>query len=275
MNERYAPPPVVGDAASLPPAYALPAQRVIRRARGYYLYDDRGTRFLDMWLDDGAALLGHRVPAAARAMAAETSRGLWTALPTRWPRRLRQQLAQLAAAHATPPVDRIALALPGYGASDARPRRWYPLGEVDFAISGDGVGAAEDLPASQIVAVVPPLPGWGRSVTVGPTPSDGPVASPVAAALVAAIGALRRALRADAREAWLIAARSLPLPDGLIRDGVHFVVADDALAARWTDLVARGVELGIILPPAPTCRGTIPPDLSLHERRQWDRLWHA
>ena len=32
---------------------------LIRRARGYHLYDTGGNRYLDMYLDNGRAFLGH------------------------------------------------------------------------------------------------------------------------------------------------------------------------------------------------------------------------
>jgi hypothetical protein len=48
----------------------------MRRARGYRLYDGDGRRYLDLWLDGGGALLGHRGSSAVAEMKSAISRGL-------------------------------------------------------------------------------------------------------------------------------------------------------------------------------------------------------
>ena len=77
-------------------AYQLPPGRIARRARRWWVYDQRGTRYLDFWQADGAAFLGHRPAGLSRVASAEIDRGLWEALPTPWPHRLRRALASLS-----------------------------------------------------------------------------------------------------------------------------------------------------------------------------------
>ncbi|HVO39253.1 MAG TPA: hypothetical protein VMV03_09530 [Spirochaetia bacterium] len=66
-------------AAALPP---------IRRARGFRLYDSRGRRYLDLWREGGAALLGHRAGRVTTLMKSALSQGLAAGLPSVWEGRL-------------------------------------------------------------------------------------------------------------------------------------------------------------------------------------------
>ena len=78
-----------GDAA-LPP---------VRRARGYRLYTEDGRRLLDLYLDGGAALLGHRPELVGRALKNVAGRGLLGNLPSSYPDRLRRLLRQALPGH--------------------------------------------------------------------------------------------------------------------------------------------------------------------------------
>ncbi len=67
----------------------LPA---IKRARGYRLYDVQGRRYLDLYQNRGASLLGHRPPAVSVAVKNVISRGLYAPLPSVYERRLAKAL---------------------------------------------------------------------------------------------------------------------------------------------------------------------------------------
>ena len=58
---------------------ALPA---VRRARGFHLYTADGRRLLDLYLDDGAALLGYRPEGLGRELKNVLERGLTANLPS-------------------------------------------------------------------------------------------------------------------------------------------------------------------------------------------------
>lgn len=77
--------------ASLPP---------VRRARGYRLYTEDGRRLLDLYLDGGAALLGHRPELIGSALKHVAGRGLLGNLPSSYPARLRRVLRQALPGHA-------------------------------------------------------------------------------------------------------------------------------------------------------------------------------
>ncbi len=72
---------------------------LIRRARGYRLYDHRGTRLLDLWRDGGGALLGHRAGASVTLMKSVLSQGLLTAVPSVWEGRLVRMIASISPLH--------------------------------------------------------------------------------------------------------------------------------------------------------------------------------
>ncbi len=67
----------------------------VRRARGFRLYDASGRRYLDLYQEGGAAILGHRSPGTVREMKDALSRGLSARLPSQYEERLLKILARL------------------------------------------------------------------------------------------------------------------------------------------------------------------------------------
>jgi hypothetical protein len=67
----------------------------VRRARGYRLYDRSGVRYLDLYQDDGGAILGHRSSGALRDMRDALSRGLTSRLPSVYQARLTRAVGRL------------------------------------------------------------------------------------------------------------------------------------------------------------------------------------
>ncbi len=70
----------------------------IRRARGYRLYDERGTAYLDLHQAGGHALLGHRAFHLTTALKDAISRGNLSDLPSVYGPRLEKELARRFAA---------------------------------------------------------------------------------------------------------------------------------------------------------------------------------
>lgn len=52
-----------------------------RRAREYHLYDDKGNRYLDLWQNDGRAIMGHRPGKFSQYFKNSISRGMWADYP--------------------------------------------------------------------------------------------------------------------------------------------------------------------------------------------------
>lgn len=67
----------------------------IRRARDYHVYDFSGQRFLDLWLDDGRAFLGHKYGRTILMMKNCLEKGLSAAYPGVWEDRLLRQVKLL------------------------------------------------------------------------------------------------------------------------------------------------------------------------------------
>lgn len=61
---------------------------IVKRARDYYLYDERGERILDLYLDDGRAINGHRPNGLSLALKNAIERGLYAPYPSIYSDRL-------------------------------------------------------------------------------------------------------------------------------------------------------------------------------------------
>ncbi len=66
----------------------------MRRARGYRLYDGRGRRYLDLSLDGGIAVLGHRPHRLQQEVKAVISRTGFSPMPSPYPLRLARALGR-------------------------------------------------------------------------------------------------------------------------------------------------------------------------------------
>lgn len=67
----------------------------VRRARGFRLYLEDGRRLVDLWLQGGAAVIGHDPSRALLALKNDADRGLLSALPHPAERRLEKAVARL------------------------------------------------------------------------------------------------------------------------------------------------------------------------------------
>ena len=67
----------------------------INRARGYYLYTSDGKRYLDMALDGGRLIMGHRQKGYALAMKNAIDKGILPGYPSKYAYRLKQAIKAL------------------------------------------------------------------------------------------------------------------------------------------------------------------------------------
>ncbi len=68
---------------------------VVKRTRDYHVYDNRGVRYFDMWLDSGRALMGHKTPNSTKIMKNLLEQGLSAAYPTVHTARLEKAVKNL------------------------------------------------------------------------------------------------------------------------------------------------------------------------------------
>jgi len=68
---------------------------VIKRSREYFLYDINGKRYLDLFQDEGRAILGHRIDGMTGVIKSTAARGLTAAYPSIYSNRIEKQLKLL------------------------------------------------------------------------------------------------------------------------------------------------------------------------------------
>ncbi len=68
---------------------------IIKRTRGYLIYDTSGKRYLDFYLDSGRAILGHRMEGITRVIKSTVARGLTADYPSIYDVRVYKQLKLL------------------------------------------------------------------------------------------------------------------------------------------------------------------------------------
>jgi len=142
---------------------------VIKRARGYRLYCEDNSRLLDLCLDGGVAVMGHRKGSASLYLKNVVSRGLFAGYPSIYGARLKKALGSLYPQfnHFTIFSSRFKAESLLVGASIAYDTV-LPLGRLDL----------DSAPCSLLVL---PLPGSGTPAVVGsanPLPFDDDLISP-------------------------------------------------------------------------------------------------
>ncbi len=252
--------------------YRLPPGRIVRRARERYLYDQTGERYLDVWLADGTAFLGHRPRGYGRLVKEETDRGLWGPFPTQWQARLGKALRELSRAAALP-VDEIRLINGRYSpVPEGGSLRWLPAGT--FETSSGGTHGGETVPAA--IEVTLPVPGVvvPRNAVVEGLPAA------AIALLTQGAHALTAYLSRDERYAREDVAARLSVPPGYRREGVWFLPDIAARnsgdhATQWESHRNDALTLGILLPPDPWTPLVIPDGMNSADQRNWERMCHG
>ncbi len=204
---------------------SIPGLPRIVRARDFHLYDDRGNRYLDMYLNGGRALLGHRPANVARELGAALSRGLFAEYPSIYTSRIERLLANPASAAWTEAEGRTGRVFRSHESALIAAARYLgadPRALVPADSSLPGVAGADpasgsrrearvvllhpfaarraELAAADVVMPVIPFPGaWGPAVLLfpaagpgrRPVPDSDAVAAAPLSALIRAINNLR------------------------------------------------------------------------------------
>jgi hypothetical protein len=164
----------------------------IRRARGFHLYTDGGTRYLDLYQIGGRAVLGHRPHAVGKEMKGVLSQGLLGQLPSVYEWRARKAIGQLLPEH---PYVRLMSALPK-GAEIPLWRPFDPGARTDAdellpvlplpaSLGPLGVCSRRSPPEADREGTAPGLGGYlpgssaEPSVRTGPGVDEGELFSPV------------------------------------------------------------------------------------------------
>jgi hypothetical protein len=131
----------------------------VLRARGFRLYTQDGRRLVDLWLNGGAAILGHTPPNLLRELKNTASRGLYAPLPHFTESRFLKALSKLFPGHsfrlyAAPPPELAELFTSG------AVKLWRPF--IDPASP-----FAVEKSSSFIIPVLPGIQSWRGGLPLG------------------------------------------------------------------------------------------------------------
>jgi len=113
----------------------------IKRCRDYHLYDYKGNRYLDLYLDGGRALIGHKPGKTMLPVKNSLEKGIWAAYPSVYEGRLKKLLGNL---------------FPGYGHITL------------FANRERALAAAEQLGMAPVIEWIPLAEETGENLLLRP-----------------------------------------------------------------------------------------------------------
>ena len=257
------------------PADKLP---LFKRARDYHLYDYRGKRYLDLYQDNGRAILGHRPPGVQAELKRLLDKGLAAELPSVYGGRLEKALPKLLksgtwTARVFPSrlkAVEAAAAFLEISPADLKPE--------DPALTLDGPSPAglfrpfleADYASRDVLFPVLPFPGAFAPCPVlfrSPGLRDLPPADPSSPLLAAGLlEALQRLLKIgespDIWKDWKLS--------GWKRQGCYCIAAEKP--ERYEEDFLRFLEAGILLPPDSAFPIILPREFSDGERKLVERL---
>jgi hypothetical protein len=139
----------------------------IVRARDFRLYAADGRRFVDLWQNGGAAVLGHTPPLFLREIKNTASRGLYAPFPHFAEQRFIKALSQILPGrsfriYAAPPAELIAHNAIREMFRNGNAGIWRPF--LDFCLP-DAAPMGEGPPL--VIPVLPGIQGWRNGLPLG------------------------------------------------------------------------------------------------------------
>lgn len=224
----------------------------IKRCRDFHLYDLKGNRYLDLYLDDGRALMGHKPGKTMARIKNSLEKGLWAPYPTIYTHRLNKLLAQIFPGYR----DFLLFSNPEraervLGEELGALPRWRPLGEET---------PGESAP---ILIIKPPMPGIQTVIAALAEPEEIPLGDTLPGVILE--GLIRNFHDyLDFRESLDRSIWSLfdNYADWDHRDGELRFTGDDG---AYLTVFRRALENKIILPPSRETPARLPSQLSAYE----------
>ena len=240
--------------------HLLKSVPTVLRARGFRLYTQGGRRLVDLWLNGGAAVLGHTPPNMLREIKNTASRGLYAPFPhfTEW--RFLKALSQLLVGYsfrlyAAPPPELTGLFDKGAA------KLWRPFSEQ------------ENPPL--FIPVIPGIQLWrdelplGLCVVAAESESyleqlpPGDILPPV---LLAAAARGIYDLLASSMRAKPVLPRTFKAlqksPLGWQRQGIYLTLKEKPRDEEWAALFRQFLDAGFLLPPTSSQPVILPGELS-------------
>jgi len=238
----------------------------VLRARGFRLYAEKGRRLVDLWLNGGAAILGHTPPDVLRELKNTASRGLYAPLPHFSQNRYIKALSKLFPGYnfrlyAAPPPELETLI------KDGTAGLWRPFldSNLPFAI-GDGAPPL-------LVPVLPGIQLWrgglpfGLCITAAKS-EDGlaqlPAGDMLSPVLLAAAARGLYDILASPQRAKPVLPRTFKALKMSIwrRQGIYLTLNENPSLQTWESLFIRFSEAGFLIPPTPLSPLILPGELS-------------
>jgi hypothetical protein len=248
---------------------------MVLRARSYRLYTEGGRRLIDLWLNGGAAILGHTPPNFLRELKNTASRGLYAPFPHFSETRFLKALTRLFPGHcfrlyAAPPPELIALFNTG------AVKLWRPFENASDIVSDIMSGLMPGIMPG-IIPVLPGIQGWrgelpfGLCVVASESESlmeilpPGDILSPVLLAVAARgiydiLSSPRRAKPALPRTAKVSRQKT-----GWRHGGIYLYLKEKPAFEKYAALFHKFLEAGFLLPPVPCQPLILPGELSAGE----------
>lgn len=232
----------------------------IRRARDYHLYDQRGRRYLDLWLEGGRYLMGRRPRGVSLALKNSLDQGLSGLLPSIYAHRAEKLLQKLLPQHHHFILLRNPDRVEAFFAAQAAPLQVYRPFQEPAPASGPQVLV---LPTSASPVCVVAWP-----VELAPTAvlTSDLIAPADLAALVQSLHSWERWLdeeRWSAEQAW--SALGAAFDSGWSRQGPWLLPPWRASLPTETDydqLFKHFLERGFVVPPAANQPWLLPSSVS-------------
>jgi len=227
----------------------------VLRAREFRLYTKAG-RLVDLWQNNGAAVLGHTPPSLLKELKNTASRGLYAPFPHFMEARYHKALSRIFPnrtfrLYSAPPPELETLAAKGNAVL------WRP-----FTNPASPLEVPED--PQVLIPVVPGIQTWRGGLPLGfcvlaikgetdISPGDFLPPVPLAAA-VRGVYDLISAAQARANQAYPRVAAALKNSPTKFwrRGGIYLTPAQKPSQTEWAGLFRRFLENGFLLPPHPS-----------------------
>jgi len=248
----------------------------VLRARGFHLYTEGGKRLVDLWLQGGRAVLGHKPPGVLLELKNAAERGLFSPLPHPLERRLVKALAVFFPGRSfrfynDPSSMYKALAEAGFSGPIQDPA--FPDNDAGKAAVSLWRPFVEPVPATQILVPVLPCP-LGPAVlaldkSVDASFPRGELIPPVLLAPAArAVYDLAAQIRNPCRQRFYRVEKAI---GGIWqRRGIYLTTRPDR--EKYAELFRSFLEAGFLLPPGAGEPAILPEEMSKGEETKLAEL---
>jgi len=238
---------------------------IVLRARGFRLYTANGRRLIDLWLNGGAAILGHTPPNMLRELKNTASRGLYAPFPHFTEERLKKALLKLFPQHnfrlySSPPEELILL----FKSKDAK--IWRPFTNPESPFETDHKEGV-------FIPALPGIQAWRNELPFGlciaaaksETQLESLQVSENLSPILLAMAArgiydlLASPERGKPKFPRVFKALKNSIWE---RKGIYLSLKKETNAKEWGTLFCHFLEKGFLLPPNPSQPIILPGELS-------------